>query len=369
VRHGGAATTATSLDAGQGSGNIDKTPSMPYDSPLLRVNTLGSDECSMSLQELTVLCITLSQKFESLKEDLKQTKQVYGAAYTKLIMKVKRLEKTVKPGKARRTAQKVAFDDEKEYEDPSKQGRSMIKEIDQDTEVTLVTPTHVSTQGEAHSQKDQPEDQLGVFSAAKVLADAAKVHTYSRRRRAVSTGIGEISTASRLFSTAEESVSTASASMPVSTTGMIQEVNIAAVKDKEEGDKYSEVDQAKMLVDLINQRKRYFNELFKATMRSINDFVLMESGYDKAVPKLADPRSLKRDAKEELEHKGSKKQKTSEASRSSQEQPGEEEKELSQKDLQQLMIIVTEQGMNVKALQTKYPIIDLEIYTQNTRKY
>ncbi|GKF94671.1 hypothetical protein Tco_0284371, partial [Tanacetum coccineum] len=29
IRHGGAATTVTSLNAGQGSGNIDKTPSMP----------------------------------------------------------------------------------------------------------------------------------------------------------------------------------------------------------------------------------------------------------------------------------------------------------------------------------------------------
>ncbi|GJU40829.1 hypothetical protein Tco_1193786 [Tanacetum coccineum] len=34
VRLRGAATTVSSLDAGQGSGNIDKTPSMPYDSPL-----------------------------------------------------------------------------------------------------------------------------------------------------------------------------------------------------------------------------------------------------------------------------------------------------------------------------------------------
>ncbi|GJZ48114.1 hypothetical protein Tco_0601946 [Tanacetum coccineum] len=37
----------------------------------------------------------------------------------------------------------------------------------------------------------------------------------------------EISTASRLFSTAEESVSTVGASMPVSTAGMVQEVNIS----------------------------------------------------------------------------------------------------------------------------------------------
>nr|GFD24134.1 hypothetical protein [Tanacetum cinerariifolium] len=65
----------------------------------------------------------------------------------------------------------------------------------------------------------------------------------------------------------------------------------------------------------------------------------------------------------------SKKQKTSEASRLTQEQPNEEEKELSQEDLQQLMVIVPEQGMNVEALQVKYPIIDWEIYTKDTRKY
>ncbi|GKG53154.1 hypothetical protein Tco_0552422, partial [Tanacetum coccineum] len=41
VRYGGA---DTGLKAGQGSGNIDKTPTMPHDSPLLRVHTLGSDE-------------------------------------------------------------------------------------------------------------------------------------------------------------------------------------------------------------------------------------------------------------------------------------------------------------------------------------
>ncbi|GJS06780.1 hypothetical protein Tco_0363576 [Tanacetum coccineum] len=194
------------------------------------------------------------------------------------------------------------------------------------------------------SQEDQLEDQLGVLSAAKVLVDAAKknVNTYTRRRRAVSTGSEEVSTASRLFSTAEESISTVGTSMLVSTAGMVQEVNISipspvVLKDKgkgiminsedeqtkktklqqeqdrtgheaavrlqeeldeeerqrmarvhavaqsfteeewentrarvkadeeltqrlqaEERNKYSEVDQAKMLVDLINQRKRYF---------------------------------------------------------------------------------------------------------------
>ncbi|GJV90886.1 hypothetical protein Tco_1538699 [Tanacetum coccineum] len=196
----------------------ERVPTLPCDSPLPRVHTLGSDEGSMTLQELTVLCTTLSKKVESLEADLKQTKQVYGAAYTKLIMKVKKGEKTIKTSHSRRRAKIVVSDDE---ENSSKQGR-MIEEIDQDAGVTLVTPT----QGE-----DQPENQLGVLSATKVLVDAAK--TYTRRRRAVSTGSGGISTA-------EESVSTAGASMPVSTAGIVQEVNITiplpvVVKDKGKG--------------------------------------------------------------------------------------------------------------------------------------
>ncbi|GJS97683.1 putative ribonuclease H-like domain-containing protein [Tanacetum coccineum] len=119
--------------------------------------------------------------------------------------------------------------------------------FDQDVSVTLVTPIKVS------SQEDQPEDQLGVLSATKVLADAARVHTYNRRRRrTVSTNNGGVSTASRI----------------VSTGGMIQQEDIRARIEAdeeltqklqvEEKDKYSEVDQARMLVDLINQRKRYF---------------------------------------------------------------------------------------------------------------
>ncbi|GKD65149.1 hypothetical protein Tco_1307257 [Tanacetum coccineum] len=189
----------------------------------------------MTLLELTVLCTTLSKKVESLEADLKQIKKVYGAAYTKLIKKVKKLEQTFKLSQARRRAKIIISDDEEDLEDYSKQGR-MIEEIDQDARITLVTPTKDS------SQEDQPKDQLGVFSAAKVLAYAAKknVNTYTRRRRAVSTGSGDVSTASRLFSTAEESVSTTCASMPVSTAGMVQEVNISIpspviVKDKGKG--------------------------------------------------------------------------------------------------------------------------------------
>nr|GEX72697.1 hypothetical protein [Tanacetum cinerariifolium] len=260
VRHGGATTTVSSLNAGHGSGNIDKTPSMPHDLPLPIVNTLGSDEGSMTLNELTVLCIKLSQKVESLEADLKQTKKVYGAAYTKLIMKVKKLENTVKSSQVRKRAKIVVSDDE-ELNDPSKQGRR-----------------------EAQSQESQPEDQLGVFSAAKVLAEVANVHIDIKRRRTISTPSGGISTT-------EKSVSTAGASMPVSTAGMVdkgkaimqesepeltttklqqrqERAGYEAAEDiqatikadeelalrihAEEKEKYSKAEKARLLVDLIN---------------------------------------------------------------------------------------------------------------------
>nr|GEV11167.1 hypothetical protein [Tanacetum cinerariifolium] len=130
----------------------------------------------------------------------------------------------------------------------------------------------------------------------------------------------------------------------------------------EEREKYSEDDRTKMLVDLINQRKKFFTqqrskakrnkpmtqeikELFKATMRRIQNFVPMKREGDKEVSKFAGAKG------------------------SVQEQPVEEEKELSQEDLKQLMIIALEQGMNVEALQVKYLIIDWEIYTEDSRKY
>ncbi|GKF61597.1 hypothetical protein Tco_0181651, partial [Tanacetum coccineum] len=84
-----------------------------------------------------VLCTTLSKKVESLETNLKQTKKIYGTAYTKLINKMKKLEKTVKSSQARRRARIVVFDEEDNLEDPSKQGRKITK-IDMDPSISLV---------------------------------------------------------------------------------------------------------------------------------------------------------------------------------------------------------------------------------------
>ncbi|GKD82293.1 hypothetical protein Tco_1349132 [Tanacetum coccineum] len=183
---------------------------------------------------------------------------------------------------------------------------------------------------------------MGVFSAAKVLADATKnVHTYTRRRRAVSTGNGGVSTASRLFSTAEESVSTAGASMPVSTAGMVQKANTpssVAPKDKGKGIMTeSEPEQTKIK---LRQRQE-------------------RAGYEAAV-RLQE--QLDEEERQRIARIG-------EASGTGKEHSTEKEKELSQEDLQQMMMVVPVKEVYVEALQVKYPIIDSKIYSEDTRRY
>ncbi|GJY01821.1 hypothetical protein Tco_0359973, partial [Tanacetum coccineum] len=293
-------------------------------------------------------------------------------------------------GTSRRRAWIVLSDEEEDLilEDPSKQGRSMIEELDLDT---------------------------GVLSAAKVLADATQrnVQTYARRRRSIKD------------STASTTVSTASASMPVSTAGVVQREGKAIMEEfedeqtkktkqriakvhataqqftkdewgeikarveadeelaqrfqEEERSEYPEEDQAKMLVELIDQRKKYFaaqkaeakrnKPMTQAQQRTYMSNYIKNMGTTERTLELEDGdlqvevRSLKRLAKEELRQESTKKQKVDEASGLVQEQLDEDEEELSQEDLQQIMMIVLVDAKNVEALQTKYQIINWEVNT------
>ncbi|GJR15964.1 hypothetical protein Tco_0798616 [Tanacetum coccineum] len=178
VRLGEATTTITSLEAGQGSGNIDKTSTMPHDSPLPRVHTLGSDEGRMQHNELMDLVTKLSDRVVALETDLQQTKKVYGTAFTKLIKKVKKLEKTVKTRQARRKARIVVSDDEEDLEDPSKQGRK-IAEIDQDPDISLVQ--HDAEVQGRHEHDMEPDFEFTtaeeVYTAEKEVSTAEPVST------------------------------------------------------------------------------------------------------------------------------------------------------------------------------------------------
>ncbi|GKF21252.1 hypothetical protein Tco_0069890, partial [Tanacetum coccineum] len=137
----------------------EEATTMPHESPLQSVHSLRHDKGSLSLNELTDLCASLSKKVESLESELKQTKQTYHAALTKLINRVKKLEQTIKTSQARRIAKVVISDDEEAKEDPSNKGRSLIEELDLDARISLVPP-HAADQGKIDDTQisDQPEE-------------------------------------------------------------------------------------------------------------------------------------------------------------------------------------------------------------------
>nr|GEU92950.1 hypothetical protein [Tanacetum cinerariifolium] len=349
VRHGGAATTVSSLDVGQG--------------------------CDIAL---------------ALEINLQQKKKVYSTAFTKLIMKVKKLEKTVKSTKARRRAKIVVTDDEDAAEDTSKQGRKMDTEIEFETEDISTAKTLVYIRRSASKDKGK-----GIMTESEPKQTTTKLQQRQER-----VGYEE---AVRLQEQLDEEerqriarVHEEDSSLNIDEWENIQatikaDEELALSIQAEEREKYSEAKKARLLVDLINQRKRHFAQqrakerrnkpmtqaqqrtymsnyvkhmgshtlqqlkrlsfdelknLFEATMKRVKTFTPMESDVERTIPKIADE-SSKRAAEEKLEQECSKRQKTGESS-----EPREKEDvNLTQKDLQQIMMIVLVEEVYVESLQ------------------
>ncbi|GJV52832.1 putative ribonuclease H-like domain-containing protein [Tanacetum coccineum] len=151
---------------------------MPHESPLQSVYSLGRDKGSLSLNELTDLCTSLSKKVESLESELKQTKQTYHVALTKLIKWVKKLEQTIKIIQARRRAKVVISNVKEDEEDPFKQGKSLIEELDLDARIYLVPP-HAADQGRIDDTqiRDQPDEQRSRLVSTTDVSTASELGT------------------------------------------------------------------------------------------------------------------------------------------------------------------------------------------------
>ncbi|GKC70322.1 hypothetical protein Tco_1116205, partial [Tanacetum coccineum] len=91
-----------------------RVPTQAHDSPLLRVNILGSDEGSMQLKELMV----------------------------------KKLEKTIKSNQARRRAKIMVSDDEEDLEDSSKHSQEINLKISWESLVQLSTASRLFSTAE-----------------------------------------------------------------------------------------------------------------------------------------------------------------------------------------------------------------------------
>ncbi|GJS80989.1 zf-CCHC domain-containing protein [Tanacetum coccineum] len=225
VRYGGATTTITALESIQGSGNIDKTPTMPQDSSLPR-------------------------KVKRLETDLQQTKLTYNAAYTKLIKKVKKLENKIKSSQARRRVRIIVSDDEdvifRRHE------HDMESDFDLDAAKDVSTAKLVSTAGAAvtnllehqpvqtKTKLQQEQERLSYEAAVRLQAE---LEEEERQRIA--------------------RVHEAASSLNVEEWEDIQarveaDEELAHRLQAEEREMYTKAEQARMLVELINQRKIYF---------------------------------------------------------------------------------------------------------------
>ncbi|GKE82041.1 hypothetical protein Tco_1552041, partial [Tanacetum coccineum] len=117
---------------------------------------------------------SVSDRIGVLEADLTKTKKTYSSAYTKLILRVKKLKSQIKIGKARRQARVVLSDDEVFEDDSSKQGRKFSDEGVQekastDTEIFIqeVIPTEV-IQDQEDSEK--ASDEISTAGAKKGTA-------------------------------------------------------------------------------------------------------------------------------------------------------------------------------------------------------
>ncbi|GJV48900.1 hypothetical protein Tco_1439112 [Tanacetum coccineum] len=124
-----------------------------------------------------------------LEDDLRKTKKTYSSAFTKLILRVKKLESQIKTGKTRRKARIVHSDDEDIEDDSSKQGRKLYdaevqEKASTETEpfIRKVTPTEV-IQDQGSSEKGSAE----ISTAGATKGTASEVPVVSTAEENIST--------------------------------------------------------------------------------------------------------------------------------------------------------------------------------------
>nr|GEU52778.1 hypothetical protein [Tanacetum cinerariifolium] len=152
--------------------DAEEPATMPYDSSLPRVQSLGSVEGRLILNELTVLCTKLSKRVEDMQSDLQQTKLTCGAAYTKLILRVKKLEHKVKTSQHRRRTRVI-------QEDSKIQGRARA-----DTEILLdqEEPTELA-EDLGSGEKGEKEISTIIFKVSTAAENLVYIRRSAEKRK------------------------------------------------------------------------------------------------------------------------------------------------------------------------------------------
>ncbi|GJS13552.1 hypothetical protein Tco_0408024 [Tanacetum coccineum] len=130
---------------GEGLGNPSEPQPLPsaaqptHEEPIPNIESSSPQKTQSPRQALNKDTGVLA-----LEIHLRQTKKVYGTAYTKPIIKVKKLEKTIKTSQAKRRAKIVVLDDDMASEDSSKQGRR-VSTADLIQQVNIIIPSSSAT--------------------------------------------------------------------------------------------------------------------------------------------------------------------------------------------------------------------------------
>ncbi|GJZ73670.1 hypothetical protein Tco_0637816, partial [Tanacetum coccineum] len=339
--------------SGSGEGRMEhqfeltaNVPITPHDSPLPGGYTPGSDEGRLKLQELMTMCTKLSKQVL----DLEKEKDAQAVEILRLKKRVKRLERQRKSSTSQPRRRKYGHvessDDDLDEEDASKQGRKndktnlMLHESDFDgfdDEIVDAATTGVSTAsapvttaGVAISTAEPrtPPTMTTVFDDEDVTMEMAQNLIKIKEEKAKEKGVA--------FKDVEDS------SRPVRSITTLQP--LPSIDPKYKGKELAEIEriqkekaaQEEVSMAAIYAKGGYkqkhfkgmiyedIRPIFKRVWDQNQSFVPMDSELEVQI--------LKR------------------------------EDELSQEQLQQLMIIVPEEGMHVEALQTKFPIIYWKVH-------
>ncbi|GJX36529.1 hypothetical protein Tco_0248086 [Tanacetum coccineum] len=341
----------------------------PHESPLQSVHSLGRDEGSLSLNELTVLCTNLSKKIEGLESELKQTKQTYNFALTKLIKRVKKLEQTIKTSKVKRRAKIVLSEDEDFQEDAEVQ-----EKLNDDTEVLLQEeePTEL-VEDQGSREKGEREVSTGLpISTADLPISTATITP-------------DVSTASEIENQKDDKIQMTideelDKKVFVEEQERFNAEQEARAKEEQEQEKQSDTIKRyqtlrKKLVSVAQARKNMM-----ICLRNMADTnIISKESYDKGQKVLEE--SAEKTETEQVKIESSKKdggtrkkslarkrarETLSEENAKKQKLKDDDEKE----ELQGYMSIVSEdEGLNVESLATKYPIIDWETQILGDKYY
>ncbi|GJS31836.1 hypothetical protein Tco_0492456 [Tanacetum coccineum] len=202
--------------------------------------------------------IHLSRRVVAVEEDLKQTKKAYSIAFTKLVLKVKKLEQQVGSGKARRRARIVLIEDEDAAEDPSKHGRK-IAQID-----TYLTISLVQDEGTSWCQEDVETHDKNSADTEVLLEEETPTELIEDLRS------GE---------KGEKDVSTAD--VPVSTAGAeAKDKGKAIIQEPEPPKKLKKRVQVQMSVDEELARKVQEEEQAKAVAEQEQERINFEAALE-----------------------------------------------------------------------------------------